>query len=197
MFAQRADRKLFQGDDVHACPPAAALPAARRRIKQARPACRNEAASATIAKMLLCPQISRMPTSSDSAESDDPSSPASRDRPPRPSVLLSATVERFGGGAATKHRVRDLSPGGVRIDQAADLREGATVLVTVGALQAIGATVIWVRDGTAGLKFAHAIDPNDAKAKVAVAARPAAVPADNAPKAGWTHDLRNPYTNER
>lgn len=57
------------------------------------------------------------------------------------SVMLSATVERFGGGGPTKHRVRDLSSGGVRIDQADALKAGATVLISVGVFVAVGATV--------------------------------------------------------
>jgi hypothetical protein len=56
-------------------------------------------------------------------------------RETRNSVMLSATVEGFGGGQQSKHRVRDLSAGGVRIDQPGALRNGATVLVSVGALQ--------------------------------------------------------------
>lgn len=107
--------------------------------------------------------------------------------------MLSATVERFGGGEPTRHRVRDLSIAGMRIDQAGSVQRGATVLVTVGALQAIGATVVWVKDGSAGLSFAQPINPDDARAKVAVAPRPAVPPARGAPTAGWTYDLRNPY----
>lgn len=116
-------------------------------------------------------------------------------RAPRNSVFLSATVERFGGGAPTKHRVRDLSTGGVRIDQAANLQAGATVLVTVGALEAVGATVVWVRDGAAGLAFAHPVDPDAARAKAAVAPRPATRPsaAGVVPTAGWVPNLQNPY----
>lgn len=111
--------------------------------------------------------------------------------------MLGALVERFGGGEPTKHRVRDLSAGGMRIDQAGSMRRGATVLVTVGSLQAIGATVVWVKDGSAGLSFAEMINPDDAKSKVAVAPRPAAPPAQGAPTAGWTHDLRDPYNRQR
>jgi hypothetical protein len=114
--------------------------------------------------------------------------------------MLSATVERFGRGAPTKHRVRDLSTGGVKIDQAADLRPGSTVLVTVGALQSVGATVVWVKDGSAGLKFAHDIDPADARASTVIApragserGRPPVAPAAPAPTAGWLGDLSSPY----
>jgi hypothetical protein len=118
------------------------------------------------------------------------------ERPPRHSVMLSATVQRFGAGPPTKHRVRDLSPGGVRIDQAAALDVGATVLVTVGALQSVGATVVWVRNGLAGLKFASIIDPDDARAKAAIAPRVAggnAQEAGDAPTPGWGTLLKNPY----
>lgn len=87
-------------------------------------------------------------------------------RAPRESVLLSASILQFGKDATTKHRVRDLSVTGVRIDQAAALQAGATVLVSVGILEAIGATVVWVRDGLAGLKFAQMIDPDAARARV-------------------------------
>lgn len=118
------------------------------------------------------------------------------DRAPRQHVMLNATVERFGGSPPTKHRVRDLSSGGVRIDQAIDMRVGATVLVSVGELEAVGATVVWVKDDSAGLKFAHAVELNQAKAKVAIAPRPSDKDSrcvKSAAKAGWISGLRNPY----
>jgi hypothetical protein len=128
----------------------------------------------------------------------EPTNDASRQaRQPRQSVFLNATLERFGGGAATKHRVRDLSVGGMRIDQAVGLQAGATVVVTVGNLQAVGATVAWVRDGWAGLKFAVPIDPDQARSKAAVApkvADPIPKPASGiVPTAGWIKDLNSPY----
>ena len=76
-------------------------------------------------------------------------------RAERHRVMLGALIERFGHGGATRHRVRDLSTTGVRVDQAERLQRGATVLVTVGSLAAVGATVIWVEQGAAGLRFAH------------------------------------------
>lgn len=84
-------------------------------------------------------------------------------------MFLRATVERFGSAELTEHKVRDLSQGGVLIDQAGNLRQGATVLVTVGALASVGATVAWTRDGRAGLAFAHPINPDLARARVAIA----------------------------
>lgn len=117
-------------------------------------------------------------------------------RAPRDSVMLSALIERFGGGAPTRHRVRDLSSGGVRIDQAAALPVGATVLVTIGSLEAVGATVAWVKGEAAGLKFAAPIEPADARAKAAVAPRARQEPSPaglRVPTAGWIRDLNNPY----
>lgn len=128
---------------------------------------------------------------SDATPADEPVT-----RAPRHSVFLSATVECFGSAAPTRHRVRDLSTGGVRIDQAGALREGATVLVTVGALEAVGATVVWIRDGVAGLEFNEPIDPEAARARAAVAPRQTGA-RDSAPGAvpttGWVPNLKNPY----
>lgn len=127
-----------------------------------------------------------------SPDTPPPSEPTAR--APRHSVFLSATVQRFGGTAPSKHRVRDLSIGGMRIDQAAGLKPGATVLVTVGALEAVGATVVWVRDGAAGIEFAEPIDPDAARAKAALAPRPASARTpDTGATAGWMPGLQNPY----
>jgi hypothetical protein len=117
-------------------------------------------------------------------------------RAPRAHVMLAATVEYFGGTLATRHRVRDLSPGGIRIDQAGPLRTGATVLITVGALEAVGATVKWVRDGQAGLAFAQPIDPEAARDRAMIAPRrsvSAKPHAAAAPRAGWIEGIRDPY----
>jgi hypothetical protein len=112
--------------------------------------------------------------------------------------MLSATIEQFGAlGAPTVHRVRDISTGGVRIDGAGDFRPGATVLVTVGALEPVGATVVWVKDSWAGLKFAELVDPDQARARAAIAPLRAGAnvrkPATAAPSAGWIADLDSPY----
>ncbi|QNE32346.1 PilZ domain-containing protein [Sphingomonas sp. NBWT7] len=129
---------------------------------------------------------------------DDPVPPADAGRmprAPRQRVMLNAVIERFGGGPATQHRIRDLSSGGARIDQAEDLSPGATVLVSVGALAAVGATVSWVRDGTAGLQFAEQIDLEAARAKAAIAPRTRRnMPVREGPKVGWIPNLDDPYT---
>lgn len=127
----------------------------------------------------------------------DPATGVPTARAPRQSVFLSTTLERFGSLEATQHRVRDLSPEGMRIDQAAALPLGSTVLVSVGSLEAVGATVMWAKEGWAGLKFATPIDPDKARVKAAVPPKSVAAaprPASNrAPTAGWIRDLNNPY----
>lgn len=136
---------------------------------------------------------------SEADRSDEPASAAAApcDRAPRHSVFLSATVEHFGKRQPSTHRVRDLSVGGMRIDHAEGFAAGSTVLVTVGALDSVAATVVWVRDGAAGLKFAELIDPQAARARAAVApqpfrGQPRNVPSP-APTAGWMPNLNSPY----
>ncbi|WP_337846347.1 PilZ domain-containing protein [Sphingomonas sp.] len=116
-------------------------------------------------------------------------------RMPRQQVLLGAEICGFGGGAPTKHRVKDLSVSGAKVDRAGTLRPGATVLVSVGVLKAVGATVIWVKDDLAGLRFAELIDPDAARSKAIIAPpkpRPA-VAVDRGATAGWIQDLNSPY----
>jgi len=116
-------------------------------------------------------------------------------RMPRQQVLLGAEICGFGGGAPTKHRIKDLSAGGARIDRAGTLRAGATVLVSVGVLKAVGATVVWVKDDLAGLRFAETIDPDAARSKAIIAPpkpRPTTV-VDRGATAGWIRDLNSPY----
>lgn len=126
----------------------------------------------------------------DASKATDSANPA---REARQSVMLSATIERFSKPGITKHRVRDLSASGARIDQAGDLPAGATVLVSVGILEAVGATVMWAEGGSAGLRFAEPINPDDARAKVAVGGLGSSSPATIAPTAGWMRDAGDRY----
>lgn len=113
-------------------------------------------------------------------------------RAARRCVFLSALVETFQG-TATRHRVRDVSSTGARIDKAENLRSGSTVLITVGTLEAVAATVIWV-DSDAGVKFAQPIDVEEATARAALSKKPVAAGVRSiAPTAGWINDTRNPY----
>lgn len=131
-----------------------------------------------------------------SSEDEPPAIPEPRAH--RANVMLSATVEYFGGGTPTTHRVRDLSSGGIRLDQAGALRVGATVLISVGILEAIGATVRWVKDDRAGLEFAVRIDPEHARTRApAPAAQIAAMPPAQGSAAslgaGWVANMQSPY----
>lgn len=116
-------------------------------------------------------------------------------RMPRQQVLLGAEICGFGGGVATKHRIKDLSASGAKVDRAGALKAGATVLVSVGVLKAVGATVIWVKDDLAGLRFSETIDPDAARSKAIIAPpkpRPAAT-LDRGISAGWVQDRTSPY----
>lgn len=94
--------------------------------------------------------------------------PEKTKRLPRASVLLAATITTFGLDSSSTHRVRDLSRGGVRIDNPEPLQIGATVLVSVGELNAVSAQVMWIRDGFAGLAFGEEIDLEQARARAVV-----------------------------
>ena len=116
-------------------------------------------------------------------------------RMPRQQVLLGAEICGFGGGAVTKHRIKDLSASGAKVDRAGTLKPGATVLVSVGVLKAVGATVIWVRDDLAGLRFSETIDPDAARSKAIIAPprpRPS-VAVERGATAGWVQERSSPY----
>lgn len=76
---------------------------------------RGLGAMMSVARLSVFPHLCRMTEGPDRAEADDN---ATSPREPRQSVFLSATLERFGSAETTRHRVRDLSPQGMRIDQA-------------------------------------------------------------------------------
>ncbi len=121
-------------------------------------------------------------------------------RSPRESVLLSAQISGFTAAPPTRHRVRDVSTTGARVDHAASLKVGSTVLVSVGTLEAVGATVIWVRDEMAGLRFAEPINPDAARSKAFVPPRghldrAGGTSVWNPPRmaAGWAANMQNPY----
>jgi hypothetical protein len=112
--------------------------------------------------------------------------------------MLMATLQPIGK-FASQHRVRDLSSGGLRVDNAAGLQAGAQLLVTVGTLEAVEATIVWVRENFAGLAFSEPIEPEDARKKARVAPVPVKATPDKlfkaapVPTAGWLSDMRDPY----
>lgn len=124
-------------------------------------------------------------------------------REARHHVLLGARISGFGGSAPTLHRVRDLSTRGARVDNASALRVGSTVLVSVGVLEEVGATVVWVKNDIAGLRFAEVIDSNAARSKTIIAPSSRPEAGSDKPKreadgvapagAGWIAGLDSPY----
>jgi hypothetical protein len=133
-------------------------------------------------------------------------SPEESPRKKRQHVLLGAGISRPDGSQPTRHRIKDLSTTGALVDHAGDLEPHAAVLITVGALEAIAATVIWVKGTVAGVQFAVPIDPDAARSKSLVSSasppapglktpvfRPGVTESYPQPAAGWVHDLANPY----
>ncbi|MBC9033719.1 PilZ domain-containing protein [Sphingomonas sp. JC676] len=124
-------------------------------------------------------------------------------REERSNVLLGAQIAGFGGGSPTHHRIRNLSTGGARVDRAGSLQVGATVLVSVGGLQEVGATVVWVKNDVAGLRFVETIDPDAARSNTFLSLRSQRsdkpsnaerhTPVADPMRAGWVADLNNPY----
>jgi hypothetical protein len=118
-------------------------------------------------------------------------------REPRLNVMLMATVQQARRTGPTTHRVRDLATRGARIDKAEKLRVGETIQISIGAAQAIAATVHWVCQGSAGLSFEDAVDIAAARKRVAAPPKPIASPklkvAPTVPTAGWYSQLKDPY----
>lgn len=91
----------------------------------------------------------------------------------------------------------------MRVDQAQSLRVGATVLVSVGELEEVGATVVWVEGGSAGLRFAQTIDPHAARSKTIIPTGASATRGAGGDKlgsqgakavsSGWVAGLNSPY----
>lgn len=94
----------------------------------------------------------------------DDRSNAEQRRAPRESVFLSAVITAFGSGTS-KHRVRNISTSGVCVDQAEGLKLGQTVAIALGILGDVGATVMWIDKGLAGLRFAQPIELTAAKTR--------------------------------
>ena len=104
-------------------------------------------------------------------DESDPASNANETsglREARESVMLTTEVRRSGNLPTTKHLLRDLSPGGARLSNAESFRSGETIFVTVGDLNEVAATIVWVSDKTAGLKFSKPIDTVFARSQAIV-----------------------------
>lgn len=128
--------------------------------------------------------------------SDQRGSGIMKPRGRRSSVMLSALIAAHKGAPATCHRVRNISEGGMRIDQTGDLQPGAAVLLTIGRLVEVAAIVVWTSPNAAGLAFASPINPLHARAKLVPPApviQPGFAETRTTCKTGWFHSLQNPY----
>lgn len=112
-------------------------------------------------------------------------------RPPalradRKSVILRAEIFRMGEAEPTLHRVLNLSATGLCIAAPAGLTPKAAVVVSIGQVEQVSADTVWVRNGTAGLRFHEPVD-------LAAARKPRSGGARPAPAAGWLAELNSPY----
>lgn len=77
---------------------------------------------------------------------------------PRDSVMLHATVRHEMTGEFNA-RVRNISPGGIKIDCATVLASGSPVEVTLRGVGPVQGAVAWSAGGCVGIRFASEIDP--------------------------------------
>ncbi|MGN7161796.1 PilZ domain-containing protein [Sphingomonas sp. SAFR-052] len=110
--------------------------------------------------------------------------PAERSR--RDSVILNARIETPDG--MVECRVRNLSQTGACIDNVGNLRAGDRVLVTMGMVHHVEASVRWANGGRAGLHF------EGVEIDIAAARRPRGT-VSAAPRnvAGWLDNMYSPY----
>ena len=101
----------------------------------------------------------------------------------RESVMMRASVWMPGARTPTDHRIRNLSPSGACIGDPAWLKRGDHIRVTVGHVHDVDATVMWVMDGLAGIRFDHPID-------LAAARRTRSA---GVAQAGWMGDINDFY----
>lgn len=82
----------------------------------------------------------------------------SRNNDKRESVMMRALVWMPGARTPTEHRIRNLSISGACMVQPAWLKRGDTVRITIGHVHDVDAEVMWVANGTAGIRFDRPID---------------------------------------
>ena len=112
--------------------------------------------------------------------------PPPAERPRRDSVILNARIETNDG--VVECRVRNLSETGACIDNKAALRPDDRVLVTMGTVHHVEATVRWAEGGRVGLYF------EGAKIDIAAARRPRGTVAPASRNvAGWLENMHSPY----
>ena len=104
-------------------------------------------------------------------------------REKRNSVIVRAIV-MTPDGKSRESRVRNLSRHGACMEHHGDLTAGMTVMLHLGSMPDLMATVRWIGERLAGLSFAEDIDLDEAR-------KPRGVGV--VPRVGWIADLNNPY----
>ncbi len=108
------------------------------------------------------------------------------ERSRRDSVILNARIET--ADQVIECRVRNLSQTGACIDNVGNFRAGDRVLVTMGMVHHVEASVRWANGGRAGLHF------EGVEIDIAAARRPrGTVMAASRTVAGWLDNIHNPY----
>lgn len=106
-------------------------------------------------------------------------------REPRSHVMLSARIWRDGWEEPSMHRLINISAHGACLGQATSLARDDVVIVQIGSMEPMEATVAWSRQGIAGLRFAEPID-------VAQARRSRSGQASGV-SAGWMAQINDAY----
>ena len=82
----------------------------------------------------------------------------SRNSDKRESVMMRAQVWMPGARTPSEHRIRNLSISGACMSQPGWLQRGDAIRVTIGHVHDVDATVMWVAEGFAGIRFERPID---------------------------------------
>ncbi len=104
-------------------------------------------------------------------------------REKRNSVIVRALVTT-PDGREWERRVRNLSDRGACVEHDGELQAGTTIVLRMGAICDLDATVRWVSGRLAGLRFAETVNLDEARKPRGTAVQP---------KAGWIVDIKHAY----
>lgn len=104
-------------------------------------------------------------------------------REKRNSVIVRALVET-PDGRERERRVRNLSDRGACIEHDGELQAGMTLVLRMGAISDLYATVRWVSGRLAGLRFSETVNLDEARKPRGAAIQP---------KVGWIVDINDAY----
>lgn len=107
----------------------------------------------------------------------------------RESVLLAADIAPMSDEPILQGRVRNVSATGALLELSAPLAVGTRVRLSFRGAQAVAATIMWAKNGRAGVAFDTPIDP-------ALCRRSIKAPEPD-PSRDWVLCLREPYRPKR